>query len=82
MLVLAVARVDEWRRLGFLTTIGHVADFLDSNPELIPRGALTGPYWDQVLYRYGVAATLQYWLNGCLQEPETLDSFIAWREGP
>lgn len=62
--------VDAWRRLGATNTIGHVAAFLETNPDLLTQGKLGNAFWDRDNPQTAACANaMRTWLAACVQDP-------------
>jgi hypothetical protein len=63
--------IEFWRGLGATKTIGHVASFLRSNPDLLTAGELGNAFWDPGRSQTTACAEeMRSWLSVCLDDPE------------
>lgn len=73
--------VDAWRRRGAASTVGHVAAFLELNPNLITAGTLGNPFWEPGTPQASACADqMRVWLRACLDDPEFQAQLSAWYE--
>jgi len=71
--------IDTWRRAGTAGTIGHIASFLESNPDLLTTGELgrgndRRPVSDQPDY----AHEMRTWLTALMDDPDFQQQLAAW----
>jgi hypothetical protein len=63
--------IEAWRRRGATNTIGHVAAFLESNPDLLTHGTLGNAFWDtRAAATAACAEEMRSWLTACMDDPE------------
>lgn len=63
--------IEAWQREGATKTIGHVAAFLETNPDLLSYGNLGNGFWDAGNPQAAACAKeMRTWLSACVDDPE------------
>lgn len=70
--------VDAWQRLGTTNTVGHIAAFLEQNPQLLSEGRLDSAVWANPDRGLECGEQLRKWLSGCMDNPEFREELAAW----
>jgi hypothetical protein len=70
--------IGDWRRSAQPAAFAHLVDFLESNPDLVPRGKLGNPYWVDDQAKDACAREMRDWLRGCLDDPAFQTRLAEW----
>jgi hypothetical protein len=74
--------IDAWRTSTAPTTLGHIAEFLRWNSDLLARGKLGSPFYDHhPAEANAVSGATREWLNACMADPEFQEQLAAWYQG-